>query len=107
AFAWRTLLCFHVIAKQRIHVAHVEFAVGDDHVGPLMRMAEAGRREMADFLVRSRAGFNEGDGAIVFIADIEMAIGIADGAFADTPFSGPFYRSGQHILTDPLILSLG
>ena len=94
------LLGLYVVAEQDVHVAEVEFAGGDDGVGPGFLVAAAGLVEAAMFLETVGRGFNEDHRAFVLRAQIAAAIGINERAFARR-FALPLGGAGFEVLARP------
>ncbi len=78
-----------VVAKEGVHVAQVELAVGDDGVRPGLFVAAVGLLEAAMFFVAVRRGFDEDDGAFVLGAQVEAVVGVDEGAFAELVVAQP------------------
>src|SRR5258706_12251503 len=81
---------FEIITEQQILVAQVEFAPGDDGVGPAILLGSVRLVEAAMFFVAVGRGFDQGDGSLVFGTQIETAISIDERAFAELVFFLPF-----------------
>src|SRR5688500_3995820 len=99
----------HVEAGEHFLVAEVEFAVGNDGVGPdfSLRMALLGligEEEAAVLFPAFDGCFHEGDFAFAFAEAIEASIGESDRTLADA-FVGPNFFAGGEILANPLILA--
>src|ERR1039458_7480256 len=76
------LLRLHVVAEQDVLVAEVEFAAGDDRVGPCFLVTAVGLLEAAMFLESVGRGFNEDHRALILRAQVKPVIGIYYRTFA-------------------------
>src|SRR4051794_25560741 len=72
------LLVFDVVAEQRVLVAEVEPAVGDDRVRPARLAAVLRQLELAVYPVALRRCLDEGHRPVL-VTEVEPAVGIEDG----------------------------
>src|SRR4030095_4028555 len=77
-----SLLRFHIVAKQRVLVANVEFAIRNDRMRPSWFIRAFGLIEPDAFQVFLAAGFNQHNWAVLG-AVIDPAIRERNGSFGD------------------------
>src|SRR5437773_102350 len=88
-----------VVTEQRVLVAQVEAAAGDDGVRPGGLVAAVRRGETALLLVRVRRRLDQRDRPGVLPADVQMTVGRGDRTSADRPLL-PFRSAGLQIDAD-------